>query len=53
VNTYNAAIAVGLDSFLTTWTGAGHVPYLAHRNEILDQTRNFLYWEMDLANAAQ
>jgi acetyl esterase/lipase len=53
VNTYNAAIAAGLDSFLTSWAGAGHVPYVQHRTEILDQTQNFLYWEMDLANAAQ
>jgi acetyl esterase/lipase len=52
VNTYNAAIAAGLDSFLTTWVGAGHVPYVQHRTEILDQTTNFLYWEMDLADAA-
>jgi acetyl esterase/lipase len=53
VNTVNAATAVGLDSFLTTWTGAGHVPYVQHRTEILDQTTNFLWWEMELANAAQ
>jgi acetyl esterase/lipase len=53
VNTYNAAIAAGLDSFLTSWAGAGHVPYTGHRTEILDQTTNFLYWELDLANAAQ
>jgi predicted esterase len=52
VNTYNAAIAAGLDSFLTSWAGAGHVPYVQHRTEILDQTTNFLYWELDLANAA-
>jgi poly(3-hydroxybutyrate) depolymerase len=52
VNTYNAALAAGLDSFLTTWVGAGHVPYVQHRTEILDQTTNFLYWELDLANAA-
>lgn len=52
VDTYNLAIAAGLDSFLTTWTGAGHVPYVAHRTEIIDQTTNFLWWEMDLANAA-
>jgi predicted esterase len=51
--TYNQAIAAGLDSFLTTFTGAGHVPYATHRAEILDQTSNFLYWELDLANAAQ
>ena len=31
----------------------GHVPYVQHRTEILDQTTNFLYWELDLANAAQ
>lgn len=53
VTTFNQAIAAGLDSYLTTFTGAGHVPYLAHRTEILDQTSNFLYWELDLANAAQ
>jgi acetyl esterase/lipase len=53
VNTWNQANAVGLDSFLTSWTGAGHVPYVAHRTEILDQTTNFLYWELELATAAQ
>ena len=53
VNTFNNANNAGLDSFLTSWTGAGHVPYVAHRTEILDQTQNFLYWEMDLTNAAQ
>ena len=53
VNTWNQANAVGLDSFLTSWPGAGHVPYVQHRTEILDQTTNFLWWEMDLANAAQ
>ena len=53
VNTVNQAIAAGLDSFLTSWAGAGHVPYAQHRTEILDQTTNFLYWELDLANATQ
>jgi acetyl esterase/lipase len=53
VNTVNQATAAGLDSFLTTWAGAGHVPYAQHRTEILDQTTNFLYWEMDLSAAAQ
>jgi acetyl esterase/lipase len=53
VNTFNGATNAGLDSFLTTWQGAGHVPYVQHRSEILDQTTNFLYWEMDLAHAAQ
>jgi len=53
LNTWNGAVAAGLDSFLTTWDGAGHVPYAMHRTEILDQTTNFLYWELDLANAPQ
>lgn len=53
VNTVNGALAKGLDAFLTSWPGAAHVPYVAHRTEILDQTTNFLYWEMDLANAEQ
>ena len=37
VNTYNQAIAAGLDSFLTSWAGAGHVPYVQHRTEILEE----------------
>lgn len=53
VNTWNQANAAGLHSFLTSWAGNGHVPYGAHRTEILDQTTNFLYWELDLTNAAQ
>jgi acetyl esterase/lipase len=52
-NTTNQANNAGLDCFLTSWTGAGHVPYGAHRTEIITQTTNFLYWELDLATAAQ
>jgi acetyl esterase/lipase len=53
VNTVNSARALKLDAFLTTWQGAGHVPYVQFRDQILTQTRNFLWWEMDLANAAR
>jgi pimeloyl-ACP methyl ester carboxylesterase len=53
VSTWNQANAAGLDSFLTSWPGAGHVPYVQNRTQILNQTTNFLYWELDLANAAQ
>jgi acetyl esterase/lipase len=53
VSTNADALDTGLDSFLTSWTGAGHVPYVQHRTEILDQTTNFLWWELDLANAPQ
>ena len=52
VNTNNIALAAGLDSFLTTFVGAGHVPYVQHRTEILDQTQNFLWWELHLTTAA-
>lgn len=53
VNTVNIARGLKLDAFLTTWQGAGHVPYVQFRDQILTQTRNFLWWEMDLANAAR
>ncbi|MFN8017951.1 MAG: carboxylesterase family protein [Acidimicrobiales bacterium] len=43
---------LGLTAEITAWEGDGHVPYAKHRTEILDQTRNFLWWTMDLAHAA-
>jgi carboxylesterase type B len=52
VNTVNQAHAAHLDAFLETWPNEGHVPYAQHHDQILTQTRNFLYWEMDLAHAA-
>jgi acetyl esterase/lipase len=51
--TIDAAHDAGLEAYLTTWEGGGHVPYAAHRTEILDKTTNFLYWSMNLANAAR
>jgi carboxylesterase type B len=52
VNTIDAAKAQGLDAFLESWNETCHVPYAEHRQQILDQSRNFLWWEMDLAHAA-
>jgi para-nitrobenzyl esterase len=52
VNTIDAAKAQGLDAFLQSWNDTCHVPYSEHRQQILDQSRNFLWWEMDLAHAA-
>jgi dipeptidyl aminopeptidase/acylaminoacyl peptidase len=37
----------------TVWKGDGHVPYAKHRQQILDETRNFLYAAMNLQNAAK
>ena len=51
VTTQQDAQAVGLQSYLVTWPGDGHVPYVQHRDEILLFESNFLYWELDLANA--
>jgi acetyl esterase/lipase len=50
--TAETAQSEGLVSDLVTWEGDGHVPYVQHRAEILEQTSNFLYWTMDLAHAA-
>ena len=52
LNTIDAAQAQGLDAFLEYWKETCHVPYSEHRQQILDQSRNFLWWEMDLAHAA-
>ncbi len=52
LNTTNAATAAHLNVFLETWPGAGHVPYAQFRDQILTQTRNFLWAEMDLKHAA-
>jgi acetyl esterase/lipase len=53
VNTINNAHAAGLDAFLTTWEGEGHVPYTEHRDQILGQTTNFLYWTLDVEHTGQ
>jgi acetyl esterase/lipase len=52
VNTTNQAKAAKLPVFLETWPGAGHVPYVQFHDQILTQTQNFLWWEMDLQHAA-
>jgi acetyl esterase/lipase len=52
-DTIAGAEADGINAELTTWEGAGHVPYAAHRTEIIDQTTNFLYWSMGLTLAEQ
>jgi acetyl esterase/lipase len=53
VQTANLASKAGLVSYLTTWPGEGHVPYAEHHTQILDQTRNFLYFTLDLGHAPQ
>ncbi len=58
VNTVNQVTAAGVGCFLTTFQGLGHVPIRPQDGDgqnfqrVLDQTRNFLYLELDLADAA-
>jgi acetyl esterase/lipase len=52
-STVDRATEAGLLALLRTWEGGGHVPYAEHRTQILDETRNFFYSQMDLAHAAR
>ncbi|HEY3723901.1 MAG TPA: alpha/beta hydrolase [Acidimicrobiia bacterium] len=52
VNSVNEAKAAGIIAYLTTYPGEGHVPY-NHRDEILSQETDFLYWMLNLAKAQQ
>jgi acetyl esterase/lipase len=53
LDTVAEAEAARLPVYLTTFDGAGHVPYVQHRTTILDHTTNFLYWTLDLTHAAR
>lgn len=52
-STVDRATDAGLLVRLRTWEGGGHVPYTQHRTQILDETRNFFYSQLDLAHAAR
>jgi acetyl esterase/lipase len=52
-DTVEAAHADQLRAYLITWEGGGHVPYAAHRDEILRLTTNFVYRTLDAGNAAR
>ena len=52
-STITKATRVGAITELTAWDGTGHVPYVAHRDQILAETSNFLYHYLDLAHAAR
>jgi acetyl esterase/lipase len=51
VDTVNEAKASGLIAFLTTWEGAGHVPYAQNRTQIINETTNFLWWMMTIESS--
>jgi acetyl esterase/lipase len=49
--TIDTARAAGLQAYLISWPGFGHVPYVEHRAEILGTTMNFLYHTLDAGHA--
>lgn len=51
--TVEAAHEAGLIANLVTFTGDGHVPYLQHRDKIIDKTTTFFYKQLGLAHAAK
>jgi len=51
VATVARARAAGDKAILRTWEGEGHVPYVQNRTQIIDETRNFFYRQLDLADA--
>lgn len=51
--TNQQGMQAGVPVYLVTWQGEGHVPYVPHRDQIIDLTTNFLYRRLDLANAEQ
>lgn len=51
--TITDARTAGLIVESTTWNGDGHVPYGKHRDQILRETSNFLYYLLDAGRAAQ
>lgn len=51
-STVSGLEAAGITVETTYWEGAGHVPYAAHRTEIITQTTNFLWWSMNLGTAS-
>ncbi len=51
--TVTNATNAGLLAVLRTWDGRCHVPYADHKTQIIDETTNFFYWQLDLGHAPQ
>jgi len=51
-STVEQATQGGRLAYLTSWPGAGHVPYVQNRTQIISETTNFLYWTLALHLAA-
>jgi acetyl esterase/lipase len=51
--TVTSAQNAGLLIVFRTWDARCHVPYADHRDQILNETTNFFYWQLDLGHAQQ
>jgi para-nitrobenzyl esterase len=51
--TVTNATNAGLLAVLRTWDARCHVPYLDHKDQIINETTNFFYWRLDLGHAAR
>ena len=51
--TVTNATNAGLLAVLRTWEGRCHVPFRDHRDQIINETANFFYWQLDLGHAPQ
>jgi acetyl esterase/lipase len=51
--TVTNATNAGLLAVLRTWDATCHVPYADHKDQIIDETTNFFYWQLDLGHAPQ
>jgi acetyl esterase/lipase len=49
----DALTAAGVPNKIVVYNGAGHVPWSGHESDITNQTADFFYTHMDLANAAK
>ena len=50
--TVQSAQDAGCVAVLITWVGDGHVPYLQHRDQIINKTTSFFYRHLHLRRAA-
>jgi dipeptidyl aminopeptidase/acylaminoacyl peptidase len=51
--TVHSAHEAGLVAQLVSFPGDGHVPYLQHRDQIVDKTTSFFFKQLDLVDAAR
>jgi poly(3-hydroxybutyrate) depolymerase len=51
--TVASSVAAGVPSIHRTWETGGHNAWNTHREQIIDETTSFLWWQLDLQGAAR